>query len=238
MYQRLPAIQFPDQPLKWRIACFDNFQKRRDGVGPISRKATNAGWLVSPPTHEDPLTRHLVVSLDRPVRSGAIASKPSRPRERRIGRRARCRAFSPCPQDGRWAKRRRAFSKLFLVQRHIKFLTVRDLITRWGEGITMMSQLTLYNAVLRVRRTVQVRRGEYWSRRDIVRMARRLNAGNAAPPYLSTEGTAELTRVTLSSQLLSEQAAKAAQLKCTTRLSYAPFAPGRARCRGGPTLCG
>ncbi len=40
----------------------------------------------------------------------------------------------------------------------------------------MLSQLTLYNAVLR---PVTMRRGEYLSRRDSVRMARRFNAGNA-----------------------------------------------------------
>ena len=54
-----------------------------------------------------------------------------------------------------------------------------------------MSQLTLYNAVLRVLRPVAMRRGEYWSRRDIVRIARRLNAGNAAAAESSPEGTAE-----------------------------------------------
>ncbi len=67
----------------------------------------------------------------------------------------------------------------------------------------MMSQLTLYNAVLsvlRVLRTVTMRRGEYWSRRDIVRIARRLNAGNAAAAYLSPAGTAEPKCMTSSGQ--------------------------------------
>src|SRR6266702_3261130 len=73
-----------------------------------------------------------MVSLGKRVRSGAIASKPGRRPERRIRRRAGCRVFSPCEQDDRCAKRRRAFSEPALVVGVIKFLTVRNLITRWG----------------------------------------------------------------------------------------------------------
>src|SRR5712664_4192150 len=69
-----------------------------------------------------------MVSLGRPVRADGIASKPSRPRERRMRRRAGGRVFSPWEQDGRWAKRPRAFSKLALGQGRIKVLTVRNLI--------------------------------------------------------------------------------------------------------------
>src|SRR5437899_2166734 len=69
-----------------------------------------------------------MVSPGKPVRAGAIASKPCRPRERRTRRRAGGRVFSPCQQDGRWAKPRRAFSKLVLAVRLIKCITVRHLI--------------------------------------------------------------------------------------------------------------
>src|SRR6266849_418773 len=69
-----------------------------------------------------------MVSLGNPVRSGAIAPKPSRPRERRIQRREGYRAFSACPQDGRRTKPRRAFSKLAVVEGLIKSLTVINLV--------------------------------------------------------------------------------------------------------------
>src|SRR6266853_2496654 len=92
------------------------------------RLRTQPRWCLHSTRSKNLSTKHASICLGKSVRPCAIASTPSRPRERRLGRRGGCRVFSPCGQDGRRAKPRRAFSELALVQGHIKCITVRHLV--------------------------------------------------------------------------------------------------------------
>ena len=85
----------------------------------------------------------------------------------------------------------------------VKFLTVRNLITRWARRSYVdvsVNSLQCGSVGPAVLRTVAMRRGEDWSRRDSVRIARRLNAGNAAAAESSPDGTAEAKCMTSSGQ--------------------------------------